>query len=100
MRIVIAILVTSACGFELPEEPDPRDCEQRTVYFEDSDGDGLGADDHMRFACSQPTGWSATGGDCDDTDASVTSECHEFDTGGEEEPEDTAAPSDSGLGPN
>jgi hypothetical protein len=79
---------------DLPERKvtDDRDCDERTIYYQDSDGDTFGADDHRKLACSSGAGWSTQGGDCDDTDASVTTECHEFDTG---EPADTG-PVDTG----
>jgi len=67
----------------MPEEPDPRDCSERELFFQDSDGDGFGSDDAQRLACETAEGWSDVGGDCDDTDSAITTECHEFDTGQE-----------------
>lgn len=94
MRFLTPVVFVIGCGFTPPEPAAERDCEKRDVFFQDSDGDGFGADDHLKLACAAEEGWSDTGGDCDDTDASVTTECHHFDTG-EEDEEDTG---DSGGG--
>jgi large repetitive protein len=40
-----------------------------TTWYTDSDGDGYGDDAGTTAACDQPSGTSAYGGDCDDTDA-------------------------------
>jgi hypothetical protein len=78
------------------EEPDERDCAERTVYYQDSDGDEFGSDDHILLACKGRAGWSKVGGDCDDTDPAVTTECHGTDTG-DTEPIDTGeVPEDTG----
>jgi hypothetical protein len=54
------------------------DCEEGNAssssaseWFEDADGDGYGNADAMRSACSQPEGYVAVTGDCDDADAAV-----------------------------
>ena len=93
MRLISLLGVLSGCGIQMPEPPAERDCQNRDVYYQDTDGDGFGADDHLRLACSEESGWSATGGDCDDTDADVTTECHQFDTG---EPGDSGDSEDTG----
>ncbi len=41
------------------------------VFYPDADGDGFGSQTEAVAACSQPGGTVETGGDCDDTDASV-----------------------------
>lgn len=41
-----------------------------TIWYEDLDGDGLGAAE--RTACFAPPGFVAAGGDCDDTDPTFT----------------------------
>ena len=104
MRFLIPTVFILGCGYTPPEPPAERDCEKRDVFFQDSDGDGLGSDDHLKLACTAGEGWSDTGGDCDDTDASVTNECHQFDTGkeggdtGDSGLEDTGSDTgDSGL---
>ena len=38
-----------------------------TTWYEDADGDGSGADDSTVVACNAPSGYVATGGDCDDS---------------------------------
>ena len=95
MRVLTPVALLMGCGFTPPEPPAERDCEKRDVFFQDTDGDGLGSDDHIKLACELTYGWAATGGDCDDTDASVTNECHQFDTA--EVPEDTGS-EDTGDG--
>jgi len=43
-----------------------------SVWYQDGDGDGWGADPGAPFVgCRQPAGYSAVGGDCDDLDASA-----------------------------
>jgi hypothetical protein len=54
-----------------------------TTYFPDSDGDGYGDVDQGVAACTQPKGYTALSGDCDDTNADVNPEavetCNELD---------------------
>ena len=38
-----------------------------STWYEDADGDGAGADDSTVVACNAPSGYIATGGDCDDS---------------------------------
>lgn len=99
MRLGWVLLLCSACvGLPDREVPDERDCDERTIYYQDADGDTFGADDHRMLACKGAAGWSIQGGDCDDTDASVTTECHDFDTGETVDTgsiEDTGAPEDT-----
>ncbi len=42
-----------------------------STWYEDSDGDGVGVEDSTVEDCAEPSGYAATSGDCDDTDASV-----------------------------
>ncbi|NVO18338.1 MAG: putative metal-binding motif-containing protein [Bacteroidetes bacterium] len=42
-----------------------------TAYYQDLDGDGFGNFFNMVLMCSILPGWSATGGDCDDTNPSI-----------------------------
>lgn len=44
-------------------------CDQS--WYQDADQDGFGADGTPETACVAPAGFSASAGDCDDTDASV-----------------------------
>lgn len=97
MRVSLVFLCFCACtGLKPAELPDERDCDERSVLYQDTDGDGFGADDHIKLACETTSGWSETGGDCDDTDPDVTVECHDFDTG---EPVDTGDSGDTGSEP-
>ena len=41
------------------------------TFYADSDGDGFGDLDSTTEACTQPTGYVASYGDCDDTDATL-----------------------------
>jgi hypothetical protein len=48
------------------------DASDGSPFWRDSDGDGYGRDDTRENHCSDPaSGWSAVGGDCDDTDEDV-----------------------------
>ena len=40
-----------------------------STWYLDADDDGHGSDDTTTEACTQPSGYAASGGDCDDTDA-------------------------------
>ena len=42
-----------------------------TVWYADADGDGVGSDTRAKSACTQPEGWLASPGDCDDGAADV-----------------------------
>ena len=97
MRFLVPTVFLVGCGFTPPEPAAERDCEKRDVFFQDSDGDGLGSDDHLKLACSEEEGWSDTGGDCDDTDASITNECHLFDTAEDDEDTTDSDSGDSGM---
>lgn len=41
------------------------------TWYGDADGDGYGVEETTTLACTQPEGFAAVPGDCDDTDASV-----------------------------
>lgn len=47
------------------------DDQEGTIWFADADNDGRGTDLDIVQACTQPPGYVANGGDCDDADASV-----------------------------
>ncbi len=48
--------------------PDPVDGQS---YYLDRDGDGIGTDEDVQVACTQPDGYAELSNDCDDTDPSV-----------------------------
>ncbi len=50
---------------------DEDDAGDAATWYLDADGDGYGLDTATDVACDQPSGFAATGGDCDDGDASV-----------------------------
>ena len=41
------------------------------IWYFDNDNDGYGVDNDTLFACTQPSGYSALSGDCNDSNASV-----------------------------
>ncbi|MFO0569848.1 MAG: putative metal-binding motif-containing protein [Polyangiaceae bacterium] len=42
-----------------------------TTYYQDSDGDGYGSTTATKTGCTQPAGYIATGGDCNDADKTI-----------------------------
>ncbi|MSQ02705.1 MAG: hypothetical protein EXR71_12580 [Myxococcales bacterium] len=52
------------------DDDDPR-ITGTSDWTKDADGDGYGDDTLLLAACSAPSGYSGTGGDCDDSDAAV-----------------------------
>ena len=42
-----------------------------TIWYQDNDGDGYGLSSVIRYDCQQPPGYTALGGDCDDTDPTL-----------------------------
>ncbi len=53
------------------------DAEDAERWYEDLDGDGFGNRATLVWACEQPSGHSATGGDCDDGDPAVSPDAGE-----------------------
>jgi len=52
-------------------DADGTDATDATTWYLDADGDGAGTSDTTVLACTQPTGYAATDGDCDDNDTSA-----------------------------
>jgi hypothetical protein len=74
---------------------DEDDAFDATTWYEDADADGYGSDTSTTTACGQPTGYLASGGDCDDGSAAVnpgaTESCNGID-------DDCDGQSDDGIG--
>ena len=63
----IAITTISGCNL-IREQPD-RNCDVRTAYYPDDDGDGIGEPTAVYIGCEPPAGWVTEVGDSDtDTD--------------------------------
>lgn len=75
--LVISLCLTAGCY--LPDEPvvADRDCETRSLYYADTDGDGYGDEAHKWLACSPPVGAVDNAEDCDDQDANRALDCTE-----------------------
>lgn len=71
------LLLLSACQIReaLDTAVEPRDCEERQLFYVDADGDGYGLEDQKIFACEQPQDSSELAGDCDDTDPDLIDDC-------------------------
>lgn len=52
-------------------DPGAGQSEGTTAFYADQDGDGFGDEAYVVKACEQPSGFVATFGDCDDSDAAV-----------------------------
>jgi MYXO-CTERM domain-containing protein len=53
-------------------ETDEDDAADAGSWYPDEDGDGYGDETATVTACEQPADYTATGGDCDDTDAGIS----------------------------
>ena len=74
------------------------------IWYQDADADGYGSNVVLRPSCDQPDGFVVSGGDCDDTNPSVSPEqselCNEIDddcNGLVDEGEGATAPPDAVL---
>ncbi|MCB9779798.1 MAG: IPT/TIG domain-containing protein [Alphaproteobacteria bacterium] len=57
---------------DLIDDADPGlSADSTSIFFSDGDGDGIGSDRETVLACSAPSGFSETVGDCDDGDATI-----------------------------
>lgn len=72
------ILLLLGCHVLDPEfVPDTPNCEARTAFYADADGDGAGDPLVVYIGCEAPTGYVADGTDCDDADATVQAGCND-----------------------
>jgi len=99
LPLVAAFAALSACSLSglKPEDAAPRDCETRTVYYRDADGDGFGNELEVAFACSAEAGWVEAAGDCDDADPARASDCS-TDTGDTGDTDETGGDSGDTAG--
>lgn len=85
-RSAWALVVLAAAGACTPLSPlgqdtGPRDCETRTAYYLDADGDQHGDAASVRLDCSPPEGYVTDSADCDDADPARAADCAQ-DSGG------------------
>ena len=62
------------CDGLLDDADDSLDRGTMQTFYRDADGDGYGEDVATKEACSQPEGYAAEAGDCDDTDDDASPE--------------------------
>jgi len=77
------LLVAAIACIEDPYDV-PRDCEERSLFHVDADGDGLGDPGELVRACQAESGLVPNGDDCDDSDAGITTECHDTGDSGQD----------------
>ena len=74
MTLILFIMLTG-CGLAdllelVDDEPTvERNCEERTAWYPDADGDGLGEGSDVYLGCEAPDGWVTNADDVDDTDS-------------------------------
>ena len=79
------LLALAACSWfddfkrDVYDTGEPRNCDERSTYWIDADGDGYGAAGDVYIGCEQPSGYVTNADDCDDADPARTTDC---DTGG------------------
>ena len=70
--LVVAALISTACT--LPEPPPPRNCDERTAFYPDADGDGLGETTDVYVGCEAPDGWVTNADDVEDPDTDTNAD--------------------------
>lgn len=75
MFLLLALLGCDDYAALAEDAPAARDCKTRTAYYKDADGDGVGVDTDVVITCDAAAGYVTTAGDCDDTDAKLTTDC-------------------------
>jgi hypothetical protein len=94
------LLFLFACtALELLEdvEPEPADCEDRLLVYEDVDGDGYGNEAVVALVCETRSGFVEVGGDCDDGDPTRWADCSGGGGGDTSDTSDTSDTADSGA---
>lgn len=98
LALCCALLSAGCSCMDNLDPSEPRNCPQRTPYYPDQDGDGLGATSAVYLGCEPLEGYVAVSGDCDDADPDITACADTGDTGpGDTGPGDTG-PGDTGPG--
>ena len=57
MRYLLPILLLSACEQLDQLKQVEKNCEDRTAFYEDTDGDGFGDPSSVYIGCTAPDGW-------------------------------------------
>lgn len=56
------------------------DATDKSTFYLDADGDGFGLESSTTLSCDLPSGYATTFGDCNDSDATLTTSCDVVDT--------------------
>jgi hypothetical protein len=69
MRRAALMLLLSGCSLPDVLSSPTADCDERTAWWPDDDGDGVGEDDEVLFLCDDPgEGWTTTPPTFEETD--------------------------------
>jgi len=84
MRRLLPLLLLVGCAAvaDLYNADGDRECDPRSIFYEDVDGDGAGNPASVYVGCAVPAGYVATGEDCDDLEPDFSTECGSADSGG------------------
>ena len=96
---MIAVLLALASCASVPDlytADGERACDPRSAFYADADGDGAGNALTVYIGCEAPSGYVATAGDCDDTNAALTETCGDTGDTADSGSSDTADSADSG----